>query len=260
MKINFYYRTVFRRRNAVKETFYDFFLAFCSIPRLLLEVFIRRDFGERYFSFFTAIMTAIVLAIYPIIMAMNTKFISLFGYAHEYSFIDFLVQYLTWYVFLVWFVILCNKRENEIKHLPSVFDFARFSLSTGMMHEGFLNYKIKGQPATVRTIETRLEPGLFFLLGIGLWVFSQPLGLLLIGSSIFYSISYRAAYHRGDNFIMDNIDEMICNEELTSAFIDGLGPAETRGVNYYGRKPMDATARKMLADNFVRDTEIVEAR
>jgi hypothetical protein len=104
-----------------------------------------------------------------------------------------------------------------------------------------------------------VEPCFFLVIGLVLWLFQQSIGVIIVLSSIAYSISYLGAYHRGDNFIMDNIDELICNEELTSSFIDGLGPDETRGVNYYGRKPIDPEARRKLANNFIEDQDIVVA-
>ncbi|CAG5011145.1 hypothetical protein DYBT9275_04891 [Dyadobacter sp. CECT 9275] len=56
MKTNLYYRAVFRRQSMLNEFVMDFFLYFCSYPRLMLEVFVRKNFGERYFSFFSALM------------------------------------------------------------------------------------------------------------------------------------------------------------------------------------------------------------
>jgi hypothetical protein len=261
MKKNLYYRSVFRRRNIIKEAIYDFFFAACSIPRLVLEVFVRKNFGERYFSFSTAMIITFILALIPIIssVGLNEILSRLGGRAGQFTIFDFLLHYLTWYLFLAGFVAMCIDRRHEIKHLPSVFDFGRYSLSTGHIHQGFLNYQPFGKPLSVRQIETMVEPGFFLVIGLGLWILQQSIGVIIVLSSIAYAISYLGAYYRGDNFIMDNIDEMICNEELTSAFIDGLGPAETRGVNYYGRKPIDPEARRKLANNFIEDEDIVVA-
>lgn len=260
MKKNLYYRSVFRCKNVIKEAVYDFFFAACSVPRLLLEVFVRKNFGERYFSFSTAIIITCILGVWPILASMGMNAVlSRFGSQAGFSIFDFLLHYLTWYLFLAGFVAMCIDRRYEIKHLPSVFDFGRYSLSTGNIHPGFLNYQPFGKPLSTRQIETLVEPGFFLVIGLVLWLLSQSIGLIIVLSSIAYSFSYLGAYYQGDNFIMDNIDEMICNEELTSAFIDGLGPAETRGVNYYGRKPIDPEARRKLANNFIEDEDIVVA-
>ena len=65
MKKSLYYEHVFRRTNAIKEFIYSFFLAIASWPRLLLEVFLRRNMGERYFSFSTAVILLLILCWLP---------------------------------------------------------------------------------------------------------------------------------------------------------------------------------------------------
>lgn len=259
MKKNLYYRSVLRRRNVIKEFLFDFFLAACSKPRLLLEVFIRRNMGERYFSLSTAILFTVFLAIVPVAKSLGFHALARFGYGRPFEIFHFLIHDLTWYLFLAGFIAMCIDRQLEIKTLPSVFDFGRYSLSSGNIRPMFLNYQPFLKPLSIRTIETVVEPGYFLLIGLGLWVFGQTVGPLIVVCSIFYSLGYFAAYYRGDNFVMDQIDEMIFNEELTKAFIEGRSPSETRGVNYYGRKPADPEMRRKMAENFIDDTNIAVA-
>lgn len=257
MKKNLYYRSVFKRTNKLKETFLNFFLAFCSWPRLLIEVVIRRNFGERYFSFSACLLLAFLIALYPpAIVEIQKRMYALLGM--EYTWLNFLYHQLTLYLYLIGFVYMSIKRRNEIKRLPSVFDFARFSLSAGEIHPYFLNFHWKGKKVSMRTIETKIEPGVFFLAGLGLYILGQTLGGILMYSAIFYSLSYKGAYRQGDHFIMDKIDEMICNEEMVKAFVEGRDANETRGVNFYGRKPADPETRRKLIDTFIGD-EPVEA-
>jgi len=178
----------------------------------------------------------------------------------EFDILDFMLHYLTWYLYLAGFIAMCIDRRNEIKHLPSVFDFGRYSLSAGSIHPRFLDYQPYGKRLSVRTIETMIEPGFFLLIGLVLCLLQQRIGVVIVISSICYSLSYLGAYHRGDNFVMDQIDELICNEELTASFIEGLAPNETRGINYYGRKPADPDLRRRLAENFIQDDDIAEAQ
>lgn len=260
MKKNMYYRTVFKRSNWLKEGILNIFLAFCSWPRLMLEVFVRKNMGERYFSFFTALVITCLMAALPIAYNEFSNRIRQFtGDAHlGTDMMDFIWLFTTWYAYLAGFLYMSLQRREEIKHLPSVFDFGRFSLSTGYIHPFFLNMKIGGRTTNVRTIETLLEPGLFAGVGVLLMIMRQPIGTILLVCSLFYSMSYLAAYRRGDHFVMDKIDEMICNEELVNAFVEGRDASETRGVNYYGRRPADPETRRKLADTFV-DDEPVEA-
>lgn len=239
-----------------------FFLAICSWPRLLLEVFLRRNMGERYFSFSTAIILVVVLAIAPAFLASIQVFVwHAQGYeSSSAKVLLFFAKYTTWYAFLAGVVYFAVQRRLEIRRLPSVFDFGRFSLSTGLIHPAFNQVKLNGEPLDVRTIETIVEPGSVFLLGVGLSVLGQPLGWLLMMSSPCYAVSYAAAYHRADHIIMSQIDEMICNEEMVRTFVDGRTPDETRGVNFYGRRPADPEDRRRLAESFILDEEIVFAR
>lgn len=252
MKKNLYYRTVFRRHNRMKELFFNLFLSICSGPRLLLEVFVRRNFGERYFSFSTAIILALLLAFLPSIFME-----SFYG---GVGLSAFFTHFLTWYAAIAAFVYVSFLRDNEIKRLPSVFDFARFSLSAGTLDNRFFDFNIKGRRFTIREIETMVEPGVFFAIGFSLTFMAQPIGIVIMICAICYSISYFATYWQGDNFIMDKIDEMILNEEYVNAFVDGMDPEDTRGVRYYGRTPADPEVRRQLVDSIIVDTDFVEAK
>ena len=153
---------------------------------------------------------------------------------------------------------MCLQRREEIKHLPSVYDFGRFSLSTGQIHPDLRQLFLIGKSVDLRTFETLIEPGLFAFIGFVLWGAAQPIGGIIFISSIFYSLSYMAAYRQGDHFIMDKIDEMICNEEMVHSFVEGRDASETRGVNFYGRRPADPDTRRKLVDNFMEE-DVVEA-
>ena len=175
------------------------------------------------------------------------------------SFLNFWSMFLTWYAYLAGFLYMAIQRREEIKRLPSVFDFARFSLSTGLIHPQFQAVEWYGKRLSVRTIETVVEPGFFGSIGFVLWMAGQPIGLILLISSIFYSFSYVAAYHQGDNFVMDHIDKLIVTEEMAKAFIEGRGAEDTRGFSFIGRRPTDPDARRKLAELFMEDEETVEA-
>lgn len=253
-----YYRAVFKRTNIMKEAMLSFFMALSSYPRLLLEVFIRRNFGERYFSLSSAITIAVLLGLYPLIKTVGFSLFRRYGYYdHGFSFGSFLLHYATWYGFLAGFLLMAVRRNDEIKRLPSVYDFARFSLSAGQLHPRFLTFKIGDRPLALRTIETLIEPAFFFFIGLGLWLFGQGIGVVLVLCSIIYSFSYQAAYYQGDNFVMDKIDEMICNEELVKSFVEGRDPSETRGFNFQGRRPADPETRRRVAETFIEEETVV---
>lgn len=245
---------MYRRRNVIKETLFSFFFAVSSWPRLLLEVFIRKNFGERYFSFSSAVIITVVLAFVPMVIAVKS-----YVFQGEHGTLLFLSTYLTWYIFLAGFMYMCVKRRNEIRRLPSVFDFARYSKSTGIIDPRFYAIKVQGRVPSVREIATRLEPGFFFAIGICLSVLGQAVGGLLVQCSILYALSYRASYYQADQQIIDAIDRFIVNEEWASSFVDGLDPSKTRGFSAIGRRPADREHRQRIADAFMEKEEIVEA-
>lgn len=242
------------RRNVIKELLFNFFFAISSWPRLLLEVFTRKNFGERYFSFSSAIILTVVLAIIPMVVATKS-----YVFQAEHGTLLFLRTYLTWYIFLVGFLYVCVKRRNEIRRLPSVFDFARYSKSPGIIDPRFFTVKVQGCVPSVREVATRLEPGFFFAIGICLSILGQAVGGLLVQCSILYALSYRASYYQADQRIMDAIDKFIINEEWASSFVDGLDPSKTRGFSAIGRRPADREQRQRIADAFTEKEEIVEA-
>ncbi len=254
MKRNLYFRHVFRRANVLQDVFLIFFLMIASWPRIVLEVFSRKNFGDRYFSLPSALTVFGLLAAFP--YGQSGGF-SRYGGP---SFRTVMEHNVSWYAFLAVFLVFIFLRWREMQNGPSVFDFGRFSLSAGEVHPRFYDLRLGKKSPSIRTIEIWLEPALFFLTGFLLWKMEQNVGALLMVCSVIYSLSYRAAYHIGDNFIKDKIDEMICNEEVYSAFVEELDPSKTRGVHFYGHKPADPAMRRNVADSFMEQDEVAEAR
>src|SRR5262249_46161052 len=142
---------------------------------------------------------------------------------------DFWRGHATWYIFLLAFGYSAIKRNREIKTNPNVYDFKCFSLYAGDVHPRFLAFDISGKPVTLRQIETLLEPGLFFVIGIALAVLGQAIGHVIWLSAVCYSLSYRAAWLNGDNFVWDTVDKRILAEQ-TRRFIDDLPSNDAKGV------------------------------
>jgi cell division protein FtsW (lipid II flippase) len=244
---------MYKRSNVIKEFILNTFTVISSYPRLLLEVFLRRNMGERYFSLAGVVIITLLLFLIPLLDEVGTSL-------RDWYYVDirwprFLGHYFTWYAFIVGFVYMSLKRNEEIKRLPSVFDFKRFSLSNGEIDYRFYTLPLGAFPIDSRTISIWLEPGFVLIIGFVLWVCGQHLGTLLMVCSIIYSISYSAQFYQGDQFVMDKIDEMICNEELVGAFVEGRKPDQTRGFNFYGRRPADPETRRRVADTFIEDDE-----
>lgn len=254
MKKSIYYKTVFQRKNIVKDFLLRLFLSVASYPRMILEVFIRKNFGERYFSFATAITIFVILLVLPALFSYVE-----FGW-YRFEWWDMLKSNKLWYLFACVFLYVANQRRLEIQRLPSVFDFARFSLSGGAIHPILTDLVVEKKRFSIRQIEIFIEPLFFLVIGLFLGLIGQTsLCILLVVCSIIYSLSYSAAYYLGDQFIMDKIDEMIASEEMVNAFVYDRDPSQTRGFHVMGRKPASEDRRRRLWEDMMSDDDDDEA-
>ncbi|MEQ8524677.1 hypothetical protein [Gracilimonas sp.] len=235
MKQKSYFKQVFRRTN-FKLSFLSFFYSICSVPRLLLEVFIRKNMGSRYFSFGLSIILFLLFLI--------TLLFSAFSQAASFSALGSNGYGLG--IFGILFFVFANKRRSEINSDPTHVSFDEFSLSTGELTGWFKSRKENG--TSLRRIEIWFEPLPFFIGGLVLMFipFTRILGLLLLLSSVLYSLSYMGAYALARDFIMDKIDEKIAGEEMGQALKSGLAGHEARGFTNRSPIPTDEEHRDQL--------------
>lgn len=250
MKKNLYFRNTVQRKNVLREFFLSIFSMFSGYPRLMIEVFIRKDFGERYFKISSAITAFVIFAAAPFLLQWFEDA------GEEETRRSHVAGNQMLYIYLGLFILFSIKRYLETRHNPSVFDTEKYSLYGGTIHPGFKRIKIFGTKPSIRLIETVLEPLPFFVAGVILWMLNQSLGILLVASSIFYSLSYVALYDQGDNYVMDMLDQMIMNEMLEDAFVNDQDPSKTKGVRTMGRKPADEDIRREVLKGMLDEEEV----
>jgi len=283
MKRNLYYRSTHKRENLLKKGFLGIFQRNASYPRLLLEVFIRKDFGERYFSLASALWVTFLLALWPVLITkiLNPSLniwhrggIAHHAGSHSISHHPAIPQstplmlnenliphYLGWYVFLALFLIFSFIRYAEIKRSPSNYDFNKSSLSNGRINPLFFKLRLPWRKADTRLVETFFEPAFFFIVGLILWkLLHQSIGLVVIISSIFYSLGYIADYSSGDNYVMDKVDEMIGNEGLKESFVDGVANDTKHGSNMRTAATADTETRRKVLPPMPDEPDTFEAR
>lgn len=231
---------MYQRENKVKKLLYDFFMLISSYPRLLIEVFTRKQFGQRYFSQTSVVILALIMLYLPFFFTGNFDFVHP---KRNYGEGSFMGSYATWFIYTGAFFILSYLHLTEIEKHGSVFEGKRFSLSTGNLHPIFHKIKIF---ESERMKEIIVEPAVFFILGFILWKFDQNIGMVLMICSVIYSLSYVAAYNGGDNFIMDKLDQMIFNEELEKVFMHDTEPEKARGVKMFSDKPTAQDLRQKI--------------
>lgn len=171
------------------------------IGRLILETFIRRDFGRRYYSLRQALILAFLL-LCRFAVAVIHSFPSLFGLKRyiKHPAPDFSLHYASWLAFTVFFVICAFARKLEARKNKGN------SLSMGYSHPLFFKIRLFGRPLTDRFIETIVEPFFCLTVGLVLYLLTQPIGMVIMVCSAFYSISYIYAYRFADEVIMDMQD------------------------------------------------------
>jgi hypothetical protein len=171
------------------------------------------------------------------------------------SFWGIIGKHFLYFAYLGVYFYFCLKRRKEVKQEPSVFDFAKYSLCTGFVDDRILNITFNGRKATLREIETFFEPLIFFVPGLLLALIGQSLGYFLIFCSVTYSVGYCAAYHNGDNRIMDIIDKWIIQQQLMDVVVDGKSKAKAKGFGFTGRMPDDPDLRSRIGRDMLGDDD-----
>lgn len=173
-----YFRTMFKRQNVVKNFIISLFESSTSFGRLIIEVFIRKNMGRRYFKLSGAIITAFFLFLVPFLPMVFPIFLNSY---YAPSFWGTIKEYWMWYLFIALFLYFSYLRFKDIKHLKAVYDFDHFSLSSGDILPFYWQLKYNGKPISPRTLEIFIEPLPFFFGGIFLMLIGQK----LLGALIF---------------------------------------------------------------------------
>jgi hypothetical protein len=241
-----YYRDVLQRKGALSEKIASIINGICSYPRLLLEVFIRRNFGQRYFSMLHVWIVTLFCGSIPLLTG------KLF-FKRLHGMDDVIQHFWDWYLFLGLFLVFSFIRRSEIKSDPEVKDFSKYSLYEGDVANFFWN--LGGRAWSPRQVETLLEPGAFFLIGLVLLFIGLPVGGLILVSSVMYSFGYSIAYNQGDHYILDLIDQKLLNKALMQTFVEG--EKDYKGFRFRGLRPVDENLRQELIKEMVEEEEIV---
>ncbi|OCX51927.1 hypothetical protein BEL04_18165 [Mucilaginibacter sp. PPCGB 2223] len=253
-KINYRNRsTQIGRQNGLKLRLLGYAYAVSGFARIPIENIIRSKFGLRYFSFSSTILTLLFFGMVPFMVADFSH--NPFQSYESPSFWQVIWDNLLLYIYLGVVFYFSLKRRKEIKELPSVYDFAMYSKCNGYINRKFLDIKFQGRFVTIREIETFWEPATFFAAGLLLALLGQSLGYLLIFCSVVYSLGYCAAYHYGDNNMMDIIDDTIIQEELMGVIVEGKEKEQSRGYSFMGNVPNGEDNRRRAANKMRGDDE-----
>lgn len=254
MKNNqFEFRSVYNRSSFWTKRFFEIMYGLGSPFRLILEVFIRKHFGQRYFSFGGIIILTLLLGILPI---WGTKWF-LTHVFHHYGDSSAIVyaRFWSWYVFLAGLLFMGWRRRQEILNSPGIAREEKLTVYSGDIDMRFFNLFGSKFRFSIRQVEMLIEPGFFFAIGFILYMIDQYLGYLLMFSAVMYSLSYVASYYFSDNKILDILDDIIANRNFFSAFVGNGEINPNHGVRWSAHKPYDEKVRERIARKMLSPQE-----
>lgn len=251
MKKNHYFYDVYKREDEIKQLFVTIFLVLSSVPRFMIEVFIRKNFGHRYFIYSSAVLIGGTGILASVIAISAVSLIS--GDIDSSSFIKYGA---TWVIYFIAFLYFARKHRKDIKARDFSFYENRLSKYDGDLHPYFLErFGSPMEPEKLRRIQVLYEPLPFFIGGILLALLLQPIGFLLIFCSIVYSLGYMGAHYLGDEFFWDKNDEMIINKSMRIAFVKNEDLSKSHGIRIYGSRPKSEEQREELMSYIIEDGE-----
>lgn len=240
------------RTNHAIDFFIGLFMTFASHASAIVEVFLRRKFGERYITLAQSISLFFVLNISGLWLA---NIFNLGGGA-----------ILTLFLFSFAFLGFSIFHRIEISKYGTTYDFKRFSLSDGEIAPFWWNKVIGKEILGIKIsnyhVQTLLEPAVPVIVGIVLLPlgFTRPVGLLLFICGIIFGIRNFSKAQQGRNWVLDNIDKKITSEMKYDVFIGRKPKKDTKGVYLPIELPEDEEIRKSLysivEDSFGKSDEI----
>lgn len=242
-----------RRDNNFLNDILEFFSNNSSHPKLLLEVFVRKNFGKNYFNMGSVISVAWRVALLPILLyyipklynyVMNSEWNYTFnewygknhnGYQSYHD--DFWHIYIGWYVLLIAFLVFAFIRWFEVMRIGE--NSTNTSTYNGDINRLFTKLNFLGQ-ATPKMISVVYEPLVLFVVGLIVKLMGQNVGWVIMISSIFYSLGYLSDFRFGNKIITLEWDKIKKNKEVRKIF-EGADSDENMkspdGISLKERRP-----------------------
>lgn len=233
------------RTNHAREFIISFFMLGASGGSAIVEVFLRKKFGERYITLAQSIGLFFLLNI-------------------GYIWLDNLFRFridgggVFMFIFSCAFLVFAIIHRLEISRYGTAYDFKRFSLSDGEIAPFW--YKIIGRKigfikVNHYLVTVLLEPAIPIIVGVLFTMipFTRPVGVVLIICGFFFGANNFSKAQQGRNWVLDNIDKKISNEMKYDVFIGRKPKKDTKGIYLPIELPEDEKTRKSLY-NLVEDS------
>jgi len=226
------------RGNRIFENITDFFFSLSSYPSYIVEVFLRKKFGERYFTTTHAILISIVML--GIWFAIGKQGREIIGF--------------TWLIFIAAFLVQAIRHRLEMKKYGTAYNFDRFSYSDGEILPFWwkiIDTKVFGIIITRYKVLIYLEPAIPIILGLhfSLIPFTRGVGILLFISGLLFSFRSFMKAQRARNMVLDMIDEKIVMEAKHDVLVEEKPMSETKGISFPIELPKSRELREELSNS-----------
>ncbi len=238
---------IFREMAGARVNFvFDFILslmsALSSYPSSIVEVFMRKSFGSRYFTLATN------LTVFAILIFISFKISNQAGFKYAVSLFLFALAYLG----------MAIKHRLEIKKYGTAYNFERFSKSNGLMHPrllGLIDKEFYGIKINKYIVSVYLEPVVPFLIGavLSLSFYTLTVGIILMISGFLFGFRNFVKAHTARQWLLDQIDEQICARHDRGVLMDERPPQETAGLDFPITLPPQMELRKHLVNSMNPD-------
>ena len=191
------YKLVLNRQNLWKPVLQDIILTLSSYPSLLVEVFTRKQFGERYFSLssaFTAV--AFVMIFFVLLPGWQVPLLNELGFDIRYSDVrGWSVDKAVTLMFIAAMLIISFYHKRDIKQHGQTLNSERYSKSSGIafnywydFHGYFPRWITDRIPMDEMSLTRFYQPVTAMVIGLPLVIlpFTRSVGFILIGSGAFY--------------------------------------------------------------------------
>lgn len=289
MKTEHYFQITYNHKTEMGRKIIAFIGAIAYFPSLFIKIFLRKNFGERYFDFVSAAALGIAL-LFPIViylayliyfpsspqgaasmmMGQNAPDMGMFqGMGNpqamptppqrndtgETVFASLnIASYLIGWLF---FVVTCYRSYKKKKRSMFAYDFNRFSYYSGEPRIPWKKFKMGGNPFKIEVVN---EGGLFLFIGVLIVLIPglNFLGILFMVTGFCHMVSQYSRYYLGRQAMLDKIDMLILKENLVKVMIESKEPADANGVEFPGGLPRSKEERtKIYRTLFNREDDFV---
>lgn len=234
--------------NPIEDTYYSLTDFVVSGIATSFEVLVRRDFGQRYFTFPKFVIGLIVLLIFTFISSAPIDFAVIYrgvGLSNlKFKELPNFSMYFFTSISLIYFFLgltelrqhFTKERENESWH--SYFTgFSRFSFIENITE--FMNLKqIFGQHIIANHIvQIYLEPLFFLSLGLVFFIFFPIFGFWCILGSMALFLHGQILFSRLKTEMLDQQDSRIESKFMQQA-LSGKNPSSTAGLSPLALRPL----------------------